>query len=125
VKLRKPVILHNPSRDRLIEVIWNLPVQLDVLTEFAYDHAATRKVADKILDAASALAYAKGLWNGQESIQPILDEVEHSFFLVSSDLFKDPHIKECKIYDPDDIERNMRVVECMRCINEYISTLAC
>jgi hypothetical protein len=90
VKIRKPATIRNPCNDKTIEVTWNLPVRLDVLTYHAITYGHIRKLAGPILDAASVLATVKGEWYGQESIEPIFFEVEESFRIVTSKLFVEP-----------------------------------
>lgn len=105
MKPRRPVVLKNPGHDKSIEVLWNLPVKLDVLTDFTLCGGSLERVADDILDAATHLACAKGTWYGQPSEEPILDELRDSFRLVSSLTFENPFVARGE-YSASEIHRS-------------------
>ena len=121
MKLRNPAVLGNPSRSKEIEVGWNLPARLDVLTDSAVSHGNTDNLAFLILDAASALAFAKGEWYGQDDVTPILSEVEESLRIVSSRLFDNPNDSTGEsIPNP---ERTLRATKCMKYILDKVGQL--
>ena len=118
MKLRRPAIIGNPSKSKSIEIMWNLPVKLDVLSDQALARRNIRQLAEPILDAAAALACAKGAWYGQDDISPILAEIEDSFRLVSSKLFEDPYTLEPE--ETEDQQRRIRANQCVGYILDLI-----
>jgi hypothetical protein len=118
MRIRNPAVISNPSRSKEIEIGWNLPVRLDGLTDHAVSKGDIKGLALPILDAASALACAKGEWCGQDDISPILREVAESFRIVSSLLFDNPFDTSSEgAINP---ERSTRAQKCTEYILGYV-----